>query len=134
MSMEHSYRSGESFLTIFCLCMQKKIRRIQSKKTQLFLINLKWCPDHCSLQVRDRLSINFTPYIQLGEGILDSQFWSPTIGIPWALLRVQIENRRCGIKLFDNVSDSLLRCNCGLREFDRKISSNIKKSNIPSPS
>ena len=27
--------------------------------SQFILINLKWCPDHSSLQVRDHLSINW---------------------------------------------------------------------------
>ena len=36
MSMEHSSRNCESFLTIFCLCMLKKIRRIQSKKFPIY--------------------------------------------------------------------------------------------------
>ena len=46
-------------------------KEFRVKNSQFIFINLKWCPDHSSLQVRDRLSINFTPYIQLGEGILD---------------------------------------------------------------
>ena len=76
----------------------------------------------------------FFVYASAEFRVKTSQFLWPTIGVPWAFLRVLIENSRCGIKLVDNVSDSLLRWNSGLREFDRKISSNIKKSSIPSPS